>query len=166
MWGVLDYLCAGTRRAWRARKVHRAFAFGEGRADGALSRGSWGWAAELAGPMALKFDVGFSEDENLKWRKSMEVRVCVFAALSRCETAGGVPIAAPPPCPARPSGCFMDTTGWHSVPRMGVRVCFRLRSGDGVGVVPHTGVKGILRAAPMRCVEYACVICCPPPGPC
>ena len=23
--------------------------------------------------MALKFDVGFSEDENLKWRKSMEV---------------------------------------------------------------------------------------------
>lgn len=81
MWGVLDYLCAGTRRAWRARKVHRAFAFGEGRADGALSRGSWGWAAELAGPMALKFDVGFSEDENLKWRKSMEVRACV---LQRC----------------------------------------------------------------------------------
>ncbi len=27
--------------------------------------------------MALKFDVGFSEDENLKWRKSMEVSVCV-----------------------------------------------------------------------------------------
>lgn len=23
--------------------------------------------------MSLKFDVGFSEDENLKWRKSMEV---------------------------------------------------------------------------------------------
>ena len=26
--------------------------------------------------MALKFDVGFSEDENLKWRKSMEVGMC------------------------------------------------------------------------------------------
>ena len=25
--------------------------------------------------MALKFEVGFSEDENLKWRKSMEVRL-------------------------------------------------------------------------------------------
>jgi hypothetical protein len=35
--------------------------------------------------MALKFDVGFSEDENLKWRKSMEVGMlgaepwCLFA---------------------------------------------------------------------------------------
>ena len=29
---------------------------------------------KAAGAMSLKFDVGFSEDENLKWRKSMEVR--------------------------------------------------------------------------------------------
>lgn len=32
--------------------------------------------------MALKFDVGFSEDENLKWRKSMEVSACRHTAAS------------------------------------------------------------------------------------
>jgi hypothetical protein len=63
----------GLRRACRARRESKHW---RGAAP-ASTVGQSSPAPRAPTVMALKFDVGFSEDENLKWRKSMEVSGCV-----------------------------------------------------------------------------------------
>ncbi len=71
--GCIGIPCVDSSRACRARRGSKHW----GRVAPASTVEQSSPAPRAPTVMALKFDVGFSEDENLKWRKSMEVSVCI-----------------------------------------------------------------------------------------